>query len=117
MKRFRRLRQNETLRNLVCETRLDPKDLIYPLFVVEGTNVKEPIDTMPGIYRYSLDRIDEELERVQASGISGILLFGVPAHKDAVGSAAYDPQGILAQAITSIKSKLPHQLVVADVCL
>lgn len=117
MKRFRRLRQNETLRNLVCETRLDPKDLIYPLFVVEGTNIKEPIDTMPGIYRYSLDRIDEELERVQASGISGILLFGVPAHKDAVGSAAYDPQGILAQAITYIKSKLPHQLVIADVCL
>lgn len=117
MKRFRRLRQNEALRNLVCETRLDPKDLIYPLFVVEGTNIKEPIATMPDIYRYSLDRIDEELECVQAAGISGILLFGVPAHKDAVGSSAYDPHGILAQAITHIQSKLPHQLVIADVCL
>lgn len=117
MKRFRRFRQNEALRNLVCETRLDPKDLIYPLFVVEGTNIKEPIATMPDIYRYSLDRIDEELECVQAAGISGILLFGVPAHKDAVGSSAYDPHGILAQAITHIQSKLPHQLVIADVCL
>lgn len=96
---------------------MDPKDLIYPLFVVEGTNIKEPIATMPDIYRYSLDRIDEELECVQAAGISGILLFGVPAHKDAVGSSAYDPHGILAQAITHIQSKLPHQLVIADVCL
>lgn len=96
---------------------MDPKDLIYPLFVVEGTNIKEPIATMPDIYRYSLDRIDEELECVQAAGISGILLFGVPAHKDAVGSSAYDHHGILAQAITHIQSKLPHQLVIADVCL
>ena len=96
---------------------MDPKDLIYALFVVEGTNIKEPIATMPDIYRYSLDRIDEELECVQAAGISGILLFGVPAHKDAVGSSAYDPHGILAQAITHIQSKLPHQLVIADVCL
>ncbi|MDD7330288.1 MAG: porphobilinogen synthase, partial [Absicoccus porci] len=85
--------------------------------MVEGTNIKEPIATMPDIYRYSLDRIDEELECVQAAGISGILLFGVPAHKDAVGSSAYDPHGILAQAITHIQSKLPHQLVIADVCL
>ena len=88
MNRFRRLRQNQVIRRLVQETEISPKDLIYPIFVIEGENIKEPVESMPGVYRYSIDKIDEILEEVDKSGISGILLFGVPAHKDGVGSEA-----------------------------
>lgn len=117
MHRFRRLRQTEQLRDMVAETRLSVKELIYPLFVIEGENIKEPIDSMPGVYRYSLDQLDEIIEEVKESGISGLLLFGVPQTKDAVGSEAYNPEGIIQRAIRKIKTLAPHLLVIADICL
>lgn len=105
------------MRNLVAETRVDPKELIYPLFVIEGKDIKEPITSMPGQYRWSPDRIDEILDQVQESGISGILLFGIPAKKDAVGSGAYDEDGITQRTIRHIKEKYPKLLVISDICL
>lgn len=117
MHRFRRLRQTEQLRDLVAETRLSVKELIYPLFVIEGENIKEPIESMPGVYRYSLDQLDEIIEEVKESGVSGLLLFGVPQTKDAVGSEAYNPEGIIQRAIRKIKTLAPHLLVIADICL
>lgn len=117
MQRFRRLRSSREMRNLVAETRVDPKELIYPLFVIEGKDIKEPITSMPGQYRWSPDRIDEILDQVQESGISGILLFGIPAKKDAVGSGAYDEDGITQRTIRHIKEKYPKLLVISDICL
>ncbi len=117
MFRFRRLRQTQALRDMVCETQLYPKDFIYPLFVVEGENITEAVESMPGVYRYSIDTLDPILERIDKSGISGILLFGVPKHKDAVGSDAYNKEGIVQRAIRYIKSKYPEIIVIADICL
>lgn len=117
MQRFRRLRQNQALRDLVAETRLDVRDLIYPLFVIEGTHIKQPVDSMPGVYRYSIDELDPFLKEIDESGISGILIFGVPKVKDAVGSEAYHDHGIVQEAIRYIKSKYPRLLIVADICL
>jgi len=117
MKRHRRLRSSEQLRSFVRETRVCVEDLIYPLFIIEGENIKNPIDSMPNICQYSLDRIDEELDRVSAAGIPAVLLFGIPAVKDEVGSEAYNPDGIVQQAIRHIKKNYPELLVIADVCL
>lgn len=117
MKRMRRLRVSEAMRNLVRETRLSASELIYPIFVIEGENIKNPIASMPGIYQFSIDQLDEELDRVYKAGISGVLLFGIPEHKDAVGSGAYDDEGITQKAIRYIKKKYPQLLVIADVCL
>ncbi len=117
MQRFRRLRQNQALRDLVAETRLDVRDLIYPLFVIEGTHIKQPVDSMPGVYRYSIDELDPLLKEIDESVISGILIFGVPKVKDAVGSEAYHDHGIVQEAIRYIKSKYPRLLIVADICL
>lgn len=117
MKRFRRLRTSEKIRNLVRETAIRKSGLIYPIFVEEGENIKKTIDSMPDIYRWSIDRIDEELERVSKSQIGGILLFGIPKHKDEKGSSAYDENGIMQNTIRYIKSKYPDILIIADVCL
>ena len=117
MFRFRRLRQSQALRDMVCETQLYPKDFIYPLFVVEGENITEAVESMPNVYRYSIDTLDPILEKIDKSGISGILLFGVPKHKDAVGSDAYNKEGIVQRAIRYIKSKYPEMIVIADICL
>ncbi|MCR4892479.1 MAG: porphobilinogen synthase [Lachnospiraceae bacterium] len=117
MRRFRRLRQTEEMRSFVRENRILPEDLIYPLFVYEGENWKEPIPSMPNIYQYSIDRIDEELDRVVDLGIPAILLFGIPAKKDECGSGAYDKDGITQRCIRHIKEKYPHLLVIADICL
>lgn len=117
MKRTRRLRSSKNMRSLVRETYLHPSDFVYPIFVIEGENIKNPVDSMPGIYQYSLDRIDEELERIWNSGVRGILIFGIPAHKDEVGSSAYDPQGIVQEGIRYIKMCYPEMLVIADICL
>lgn len=117
MKRFRRLRTSEAMRSFVRENRVTVEDLIYPMFVAEGENLKNPVPSMPNIYQYSLDRMEEELERVTEAGIPAILLFGIPAHKDEKGSGAYDPEGITQRAIRMIKEKYPHLLVIADVCL
>lgn len=117
MIRMRRLRVNETMRSLVRETSVSKSDLVYPVFIIEGSNIKRPVDSMPGIYQYSIDRFDEELKRIQAAGVKTILIFGIPAHKDEVGSEAYNDEGVTQQAIRAIKVKAPDLLVIADVCL
>lgn len=117
MKRFRRLREDKRIRSLVRETHIDRKSLIYPIFVIEGENIKNPVESMPDIYQYSVDRLDEILERVSKSGISGILLFGIPSHKDEKASEAYNPQGVSQKAVRYIKSKYPDILIICDVCL
>lgn len=117
MIRMRRLRASEAMRNLVRETTVNKNDLVYPMFVIEGENIKNPVDSMPGIYQYSMDRMDEELDRVLAAKIPAILLFGIPEHKDEQGSQAYAPDGITQRAIRHIKEKAPKLLVIADVCL
>jgi len=117
MRRFRRLRTTETMRKLVRETRISPEEMIYPIFVIEGENIKNPVDSMPGVYQYSIDRLDELLVEIKLSGISGVLIFGIPAEKDEVGSQAYHPDGITQRAIRHIKENYPELLVIADVCL
>ena len=117
MNRMRRLRVNEAMRSLVRETSIEKSDLVYPIFIIEGDNIKNPIESMPGIYQYSIDRFEEELDRIIGNGIHTILIFGIPAHKDEVGSQAYDDEGITQRAIRYIKWKAPNLLVIADVCL
>lgn len=117
MKRFRRLRTTEAMRSFVRENSVSVSDLIYPLFVVEGEDLKNPVPSMPGIYQFSPDRIGEELDKVVSAGIPAILLFGIPAHKDEVGSEAYNETGVTQQTIRQIKERYPDLLVIADVCL
>ena len=117
MIRRRRLRATENMRALVRETAVSVSDLIYPVFVIEGENMKNPIDSMPGIYQYSIDRLDEELDRIREAGIKGVLLFGIPAHKDECGSEAYNEHGIIQEAIRYIKKVFPELVVIADICL
>ena len=111
--RPRRLRANETIRAMVREHELRVTDFIYPLFVCHGTDVADPVGSMPGVFRYSLDR----LPAVVGLGIPGIILFGIPAHKDAVGSEAYADDGIVQQAVRAIKERYPNLVVITDVCL
>ncbi len=115
--RHRRLRRTTALRSLVRETNLSASDFIYPIFVTHGENIKEEISSMPGVYHLSMDRLEEEIRDVVASGIQSVLLFGVPEHKDAVGSSAYAEEGIVQQAIRAVKRWAPELLVVADTCL
>ncbi|MDE6625505.1 MAG: porphobilinogen synthase [Lachnospiraceae bacterium] len=117
MVRMRRLRVNEAVRSLVRENTLDINDLVYPVFVIEGENIKNPVESMPGIYQWSIDRFDQELSRILEAGIRAILIFGIPEHKDEKGSEAYNDQGITQRAIRHIKEKAPELLVIADVCL
>lgn len=117
MQRFRRLRANPAMRRMVRETRLDPAELIYPIFVAEGDNIKTPVDSMPTVYQYSIDRLEEILPQIADSGISGLLIFGIPAHKDARGTEAYNDEGITQRAIRYIKAHYPDMIVIADVCL
>ena len=115
--RLRRLRQTEALRALVRENRVEIGDLIYPIFVEEGSSIRQEIASMPGIFRLSVDQLPQEVEEVAQLGIPAVLLFGIPQHKDEVGSAAYHPKGVIQQAIRTIKKSLPELLVVTDVCL
>lgn len=117
MKRTRRLRVSESMRALVRETSISITDLVYPIFVIEGDNQKNEVSSMPGIYQWSLDRLEEELERVKHSGVKAVLLFGIPAKKDPQGSEAYNPDGIVQRAIRQIKQFDPDMIVIADVCL
>lgn len=117
MNRFRRLRASGSLRRMVQETHINKSDLIYPIFVAEGKNIKKPVDSMPGVYQYSVDTLDEILDEIAESGISGLLIFGIPAHKDELASSAYDDSGVTQQAIRYIKGKYPDMIVIADVCL
>jgi porphobilinogen synthase len=115
--RHRRLRGSAAIRNLVRETRLHVHDLIYPLFVTEGENIKEEIPSMPGVYHHSLDRLEAEIREISELGIGAVLLFGVPSSKDEVGSSAFDAQGIVQKATRAIKGWNPELLVIADTCL
>lgn len=117
MDRTRRLRKTAALRSMVRENHIRVDELIYPVFVIEGENICAPVDSMPGICQYSLDRLHEEMDRVKEAGILSVLLFGIPAHKDAVGSGAYDDNGIVQKAIRLIKEEYPEIVVIADVCL
>lgn len=117
MDRTRRLRRTETLRSMVREEHVRIDELIYPVFVIAGENICNPVESMPGIYQYSLDRIGEELDRVVEAGIKAVLVFGIPDHKDEMGSGAYDEHGIVQEAIRLMKKEYPDLLVIADVCL
>jgi porphobilinogen synthase len=115
--RPRRLRTNENVRRMVRETGLSPDDFIYPLFVTHGKGVKKEIEAMPGNFQQSIDNIVKDCEDVQRLGIPAVLLFGIPAHKDEVGSEAYSDEGIVQHAIKAIKNKTPELVVITDVCL
>jgi porphobilinogen synthase len=115
--RHRRLRTSPAMRNIVRETTLNVTDLIYPIFVVEGEKIKEEIPSMPGVYHFSLDQLPQEIEEVVSLGIQAIILFGVPDHKDAVGSSAFAENGIVQKATRFIKERWPELLVIADTCL
>jgi porphobilinogen synthase len=115
--RLRRLRGREPLRNLVRETRLSPAEFVYPLFVTHGEGVRNAIEPMPGCYHLSLDQLPEEAGEVAGLGIPAVLLFGLPAEKDPMGTEAYDPEGIIQDAVRVIKKAAPDLLVITDVCL
>ena len=115
--RPRRLRSCDTIRRMTRETRVSPDSLIYPLFVIEGSNIVEPIPSLEGQFRYSPDRVCEEIETCVQAGVRSVILFGLPARKDCRGSAAYDPNGVVQQAIRAIKAKYPDFYVVTDVCM
>jgi len=115
--RLRRLRRAESLRALVQENRVDIGDLVYPMFVVEGRGIKQEITSMPGIFHFSPEQLPPEVEEIAKLKIPAVLLFGIPEHKDEVGSAAYHPEGVIPQAIRAIKLAVPELLVVTDVCL
>ncbi|PMC37141.1 porphobilinogen synthase [Bacillus sp. UMB0899] len=115
--RHRRLRGSENLRAMVRETHLRPEDFIYPIFVVEGENKKNEVSSMPGVYHLSLDLLNEEVEEIVSLGIKSIILFGVPAEKDDVGTQAYHDQGIVQRATRQVKELFPDLVVVVDTCL
>ncbi len=116
-KRHRRLRNSATMRNLIRETELKVNDLVYPLFIVEGENIRNEVKSMPGVFQISLDYLNQEIEELLQLGIPSVLLFGIPKEKDEVGSGAYDENGIVQQAIRQIKSQTNDLLVIADTCL
>lgn len=119
MQRFRRLRKNGIIREMMKETRLSVKDFIYPIFVIDGENIKNPVKSMPDVFQYSIDRLPEILDKVKQSGISGILLFGIPKNedKDETASKAYAQNGITQRAVRFIKDNYPEIFCIVDVCL
>lgn len=117
IKRPRRLRGNEAIRKMVRETRMDKSSLIYPLFVMDGENLEEEIPSMPGQYRYSVDRLPYELERLTKAGVENLMLFGIPEHKDEVGSQAYAENGIVQRALREGKKQFPDLYYITDVCM
>jgi porphobilinogen synthase len=116
-KRLRRLRYNPLVRDMVRETVLTKNDFIYPLFVVPGEKIKKEIKSMPGNYQMSIDKLVEECKEVESLGIPAVILFGIPEHKDEVGSGAYDPEGIVQKAVRAIKAETKKLLVITDVCM
>ena len=115
--RPRRLRSSETLRKMVRETRVDKSSLIYPMFVMDGENHVEEISAMPGQYRYTVDRMGEELQRLTDAGVSGVMLFGIPEHKDEVGSQAWAEDGVVQRALRRAKKDFPNLYMITDVCM
>lgn len=117
IKRPRRLRGNENLRKMVRETRMDKSSLIYPMFIKEGSGIEEEISSMKGQFRYSVDRMGFELERLQNAGVSSVMLFGIPDQKDEVGSGAYAGGGIVQNALREAKRQFPDLYLITDVCM
>lgn len=117
IKRPRRLRGSETLRRMVRETRMDKSSLIYPMFVREGVNVEEEIPSMEGQYRYSVDRMSFALEALQQAGVNSVMFFGIPEHKDEMGSGAYAEDGIVQRALKEARRNFPQMYLITDVCM
>lgn len=117
IKRPRRLRESDAIRRMVRETRMSKETLVYPFFVKEGTNIKTPITSMEGQYHYSPDRVCEFIEDAMEKGVSRFMIFGVPAHKDEVGSSACGADGIVQQGIYEIKKRFPEAYIIADTCM
>ena len=115
--RLRRLRRTEAIRRVVRETRLDPAQFFWPLFVRSGQGIRTPIGSMPGVFQTSVDELLKDAEKAVAEKIGGILLFGIPDHKDHEGSSAWDPHGPVQTAVRAVKQKFPHLLIVTDVCM
>ncbi|MDR0888321.1 MAG: porphobilinogen synthase [Coriobacteriales bacterium] len=115
--RPRRMRANDTVRSFISETTLSAKDFIYPLFVKPGSGLKDEVPSMPNVYQYSVDMLAGEIDELLSLGISSVILFGLPAYKDELGSEAYDDNGIVQQAIRAIKEHAPQMYVITDVCL
>ena len=115
--RGRRTRRNDALRAMVRETHLLPTDFIYPLFIVAGKDVREPIKSMPGVERFSVDRIAEEAREVSKLGVPAVILFGIPDSKDPEGTGAWDDEGVVPLATKEIKNAAPELQVICDVCL
>lgn len=115
--RGRRLRTNEVIRSMVRETVVNKNELIYPIFVVEGEGIKEEISSMPNNYRFSIDMLMEEIKELYELGLKGVLIFGIPDHKDELGTSAYCEGNIVSKAIMAIKKEYPDMYVIADVCL
>src|ERR1051326_375164 len=116
-RRLRRLRHSETMRALVRETRLSPDMFVLPLFICEGEGVRREVTSMPGVFNLSVDEAVKEVEGAKADGVKSVLLFGLPEHKDDIGSSAYDPEAPVQSAVRAIKRAVPGVLVITDVCL
>jgi len=117
IKRPRRLRENAVIRKMVRETRLDKSSLVYPIFVMEGEGITEEIPSMPGQYRYSIDTFIGKLKELLDHGVSSVMIFGIPDHKDEVGSGAYDSNGIVQRALRAAKKEVPEMYYITDVCM
>lgn len=115
--RPRRLRKNETIRNMVAETVVNPASLVYPMFVMEGSGIREEIPSMPGQFHFSIDELLKEVETFAAIGLNSVLLFGIPDLKDELASSAYDDDGIIQRAVRALKARFPELYVITDVCL
>jgi porphobilinogen synthase len=115
--RLRRLRQNTAIRNMVSETSLSATNFIYPVFAAEGKNIKKQISSMPGIFQLSKENAVKECKEAFGLGIPAVILFGIPEHKDEMGTGAYDDKGVIQNAIRAIKKEIPELIVVTDVCL
>ncbi len=115
--RMRRMRRTQALRDLVRETELSPRHLVQPLFVVPGEGVRQPVESMPGVERYSINELVEVAGEVHEAGVPAVILFGIPEHKDEAGTGAYDDEGIVQMAIRALKKEHPDLTVITDVCL
>lgn len=116
-RRHRRLRKNSYIRDMVRETTLSPNDFIYPLFVVEGENIKREISSLPGCYHYSLDKLQEVINDIKDAGVKGIILFGIPDHKDEIATSAFEDNGIIQKAIRKIREIDEDIFIITDVCM
>lgn len=115
--RMRRLRRTQNIRNMVQEVQLNMNDYIYPIFVIEGDDIKKEIPSMPGIYQFSLDHLLDEVQRAVDAGVIAIMLFGIPAKKDECGSEAYNDDGIIQQAVRLVRAHYPDLVISTDVCM